>query len=115
MDELVQRIADATGVAPDVARKAAIIILKFLANEGPPDKVGSLIDSLPGARDAVAESAVGGSSGLMGAFGDLTGAGLGFGEIQGASRAVIGFAREKVGNEAVDAVIAGIPGASQFL
>lgn len=115
MDELVERIVAETGVDPEVARNAAIIILKFLAAEGPPDKVGPLIDSLPGARAAMEASLLGGSSGLMGVFGDLTGAGLGMGDIQGTTRAVVGFAREKAGAEAVDAAIAAIPGVSQFV
>lgn len=115
MDELVAKIAAATGVDPETARKAAIIILKFLVKEGPADKVGLLVDALPGAREAMAANPLGGSSGIMGAFNDLTAAGLGMGDIQGAARTFGEFAREKAGNAAVDAVVGAIPGLGQFV
>jgi hypothetical protein len=114
MDELVNRIAASTGVEPPVARKAATIILAFLAREGPADKVGPLIDALPGARDLV-KANPGGGSGIMGVFNDLTAAGLGMGEVQGAARAFVGYAREKAGAPVVDQVVGAIPGLSQFV
>ena len=115
MDELVQKVAASTGVDPSVARKSVIIILKFLMNEGPADKVGSLIDAIPGAREAVAGSTLGGSSGVMGVFNDLTGAGLGMGDIQGVAKSFGAYAREKAGAANVDAVVNAIPGLSQFV
>ena len=50
MDELVAQIAANVGIDPGVARKAVVIVLKFLAAEAP-DKAGPLIDGLPGARE----------------------------------------------------------------
>jgi hypothetical protein len=114
MEELVARIAASTGLDPVVASKAATIILRFLATDGPADKVGPLLDALPGAADIV-KSPGGSSGGIMGAFNDLTAAGLGMGEVQGAARTFVDFAREKAGAETVDAIVAGIPGLSQFI
>src|SRR5438105_1435585 len=54
MDELVAKIVAATGVDASVARRAAALILGFLLREGASDKVGKLIDALPGAREAIA-------------------------------------------------------------
>jgi hypothetical protein len=114
MDELVAQIATNVGVDAAVARKSVAIILKFLLNDGPKEKVEALIAALPGAKEAVAAApAVGG--GVMGAFGALTGAGLGMGEVQGVTREFVGFAKSKIGGPAVDEVIGGIPGLSQFV
>jgi hypothetical protein len=114
MDELVAQIAANTGVDAAVARKAVAIILKFLSSSGAGDKIQPLIDTLPGARDAVAAApAVGG--GVMGAFNALTGAGLGMGEVQGVTREFVTYAKAKIGAPAVDEVIGSIPGLSQFV
>jgi hypothetical protein len=51
----------------------------------------------------------------MGVFNDLTAAGLGMGQIQGATKAFVGYAREKAGAAAVDQIVASIPGLSQFV
>lgn len=115
MDELVARITASTGVDASVARKAAEIILKFLLREGPADKVGPLVDALPGARDVVKTGINDGSSGVMGAFNELTAAGLGMGEVQGVAKAFIVYAREKAGAANVDQIVASIPGLSQFV
>jgi hypothetical protein len=114
MDELVAKVAAATGVAPAIARKAVVIILGFLQREAKSDKVGELFDALPGAREAVGTGG-GGASGVMGVFGELSGAGLGMGQIQGAARAFMEFARQKAGPAAVDEVVRSVPGLGQFI
>ena len=114
MDELDERIVGKTGVDAEVARKAGADILKFLQTDGPGTKVQGLIDALPGASAAIgAAPPVGG--GVMGAFGALTGASLGMGQVQGVTREFIDFARAKVGKETVDEVVGAIPGLSQFV
>ena len=117
MDELVARIAAKTGVDPTVARKAVIIIIRFLLNAGPRDKVEALVDDFPGARAALGANGAGqsGPSGTMDAFNQLTAAGLGMGQIQGVAKEFGAFARERAGNEAVDEIVGSIPGLSQFL
>ena len=112
MDELVAKVAAATAIDPATARKAVVIILQFLVNAGPKDKVDALVDQLPGARAAIAS---GGPSDIMGAFGALTGAGLDMGQIQGVASAFGQVAREHAGPEAIDQVVAAIPGLSQFV
>ena len=114
MDELINHITAATGVDRQVARRATGIIISFLSHDGPPEAVKALLDDLPGSHDLAAESERG-RSGLMGVFGDLTGAGLGLGDIQGVAGALLGYARAKAGPAKVDAVVSAIPGLSQFI
>jgi hypothetical protein len=114
MDELVAQIVSNTGVDPTVARRAVAIILKFLLTEGPQGKVKELISALPGAAEAVSSAPAMGP-GIMGAFGALTSAGLGMGEVQSVTREFVVFARSKIGAQAVDEVVGSIPGLSQFV
>jgi hypothetical protein len=114
MDQLIADIAAKTGVDQSAARQAVAIILGFLSREGPPDKIDALIDGLPGARELAAEAPAGGS-GIMGVFNDLSGAGLGLGDIQKATREFATFAKTKVGDAAVNDVVRAIPGLSQFV
>ena len=108
-DELIDRIVANTGVDRSVAAKAVGIILDFLLKEGPPEKVQSLVDALPGATEAVqaarAESGGGGvfsgMGGIMGVGTRLMGIGLGMDQIRNVTREVIGYAREKAGDAAV--------------
>ena len=53
--------------------------------------------------------------GIMGVGSRLMAAGLGMGEIQGVTRELIAYARERAGNEAVDSIVGAIPGLSQFI
>lgn len=114
MDELIAKVSSATGIDPATARKAVVIILQFLLNAGPKEKVDALVDQLPGARSAIGNGG-GGPSDIMGAFGALTGAGLDMGQIQSVASAFGKVARDHVGSATVDQVVAGIPGLSQFV
>lgn len=115
MDELVEQIASSTGVAPAVARRATAIILKFLLQQGQEAKVQSLIETIPGAQEAVAAAPDVGGGGVMGVFNSLTSAGLGMGEIQGVAQQFIAFANGKVGEDTVRAIVGSIPGLNQFV
>jgi hypothetical protein len=120
MDELLGRLVANVGIDKDAAEKAVGIILDFLRKEGPPDKVQALIDGLPGATallQSLGESSGGMFSmgGLMGAGTKMMAAGLSMGQVQGVTREVIGYAREKLGEEAVGEVVGAIPGLSQFV
>ena len=67
MDELIGQLAAKAGIDSAVAEKTIGIILGFLRNEGPSDKVQALIDQIPGAEAAIAASNTGGGlSRLMG-------------------------------------------------
>ena len=115
MDELVAKIVAATGAEASVARRAAALTLGFLLREGDSEKVGRLVDALPGAREAIAANPGSGAGGVMGVFNDLTAAGLGMGQIQGAAKAFVTYAREKAGSATVDQIVGSVPGLSQFL
>ncbi len=120
MDELIGRLASRAGIDSAVAEKTIGIILNFLRNEGPSDKVEALIDKIPGAEAAIAASNnSGGLSRLMGgglmALGSkLMGLGLGMGEIRNVARELFRFGRDQIGADQMGEIIAGTPGLSQF-
>jgi|SRR5262249_26931118 len=121
MDELVDRIVAKVGVDRAVAEKSVGIIFDFLAKEGPTDKVMALLDQLPGATAAMT-AARGDDAGMFGSMGGIMGvgsrlmsAGLGMGEIQGVTRELMAYAREKAGDQAVGEIVDAVPGLSQFI
>ncbi len=122
MDELIGRLAVKAGIDNVVAEKTIGIILGFLRNEGPADKVQALIDKIPGAEAAIAGAASSNSGGLTGLMGSglmalgtkLMGLGLGMGEIQNIARELFRFGRDKIGADQMGEIIAGTPGLSQF-
>ncbi|MEM1284794.1 MAG: DUF2267 domain-containing protein [Pseudomonadota bacterium] len=69
---------------------------------------------LGGLAGAVGGLMGGQSGGLMSAASELMGAGLDMGQIQGVTQEVVGFAREKAGDEVVSQIVAQIPGMDQF-
>ncbi len=103
MDELIGRLAVKAGIDNVVAEKTIGIILDFLRNEGPSDKVQALIDKIPGADAAIAASSSNGGfgrlmgGGLMALGTKLMGLGLGMSEIQNVARELFGFGRDKIG------------------
>jgi hypothetical protein len=124
MEELIGRIVANVGVDRSVAEKAVGIILDFLLKEGPADKVQSLVSELPGADAAVQAARASGNDGggvfgamggIMGVGSRLMGIGLAMNQIQGVTREVMTYAREKAGAPAVDEVVGAIPGLSQFI
>jgi len=122
MDELVDQIVGNVGIARPVAERAVGIILDFLATEGPADKVQALLERLPGAAEAIADARAegdngpsGGMGGVMGVGSRLMSAGLGMGEIQGVTRTLITYARDKAGDHDLDGIVDAIPGLSQFV
>ena len=120
MDELIGRLASKAGIDSAVAEKTIGIILNFLRNEGPSDKVQALIDQIPGAEAAIAASSnnsglarlMGG--GLMAVGTRLMGLGLGMSEIQNIARELFRFGRDKIGADRMGEIVAGTPGLSQF-
>jgi len=131
MEELIGRIVSNVGIDENLAKTSVGMILGFLQNEGPADKVGELMGAIPGAEDMIASAAggesggggimgavgglMGGGGGAMALMGQLTGAGLGMGEVQGVASEVVGFAKEKAGEDKVTEVISAIPGLGQFV
>jgi hypothetical protein len=124
VDELIGRLIAATGVDRAAAEQAVGIIFDFLVREGPSDKVRPLLAGLPGAealtRKAAASGAdgggmMGGATGLMGAGMRMMAVGLSMGQVQSVSREFMAYAREKVGDDTVNAAVAAIPGLAQFV
>jgi hypothetical protein len=120
MDELAGQLAARAGISDAVAEKTIGIILGFLRNEGPSDKVQALIDRIPGAEAAIAASSNSGGlarlmgGGLMALGTRLMGLGLGISEIQNIARELFRFGRDKIGADQMSEIIAGTPGLSQF-
>jgi hypothetical protein len=120
MDELIGRLASKAGIDSAVAEKTIDIILNFLRNEGPFDKVQALIDQIPGAEAVIAAASNNGAisrfmgGGLMAVGTRLMGLGLGMSEIQSIARELFRFGRDKIGADQMGAIIAGTPGLSQF-
>ena len=121
MDELVNQVVDNVGIERPVAERALGIILDFLATEGPADTVHALLEHLPGASEAIASAHAegggpfAGADGIMGVGSRLMSAGLGMSEIQGVTRELIAYARDKAGDHDVNAIVDAIPGLSQFI
>ncbi|MFZ0421607.1 MAG: DUF2267 domain-containing protein [Xanthobacteraceae bacterium] len=118
MDELIGRLVADIGIDRAAAEKAVGIILEFLVKEAPADKVQPLLAKLPGAEALIAsaESDGGGMmGGVMGAGMRMMSAGLSMGQVQSVARAVLAYARQKVGEDAVGEIVAAIPGLSQFV
>jgi hypothetical protein len=120
MDELVARLVANVGVDQVAAQKAVGIVLDFLRKEGPPDKVQALIDRLPGAEALMQaqqnDSGGGfGVGGIMGAGTKMMAAGLSMGQVQGVTREIIAYSREKAGEDAIGEIVGAIPGLGQFI
>jgi hypothetical protein len=128
MEALIARITEATGLGADVVEKAVGLILAFLAKEGPQDEVNKLLESMPGASEAVATSGDGGPGGAMGglmgmmpgggvmALGTkLMAAGVPMSQMQPFARELFAYGREHAGEDTMGAIVGGIPGLSQFL
>ncbi|HKO69747.1 MAG TPA: DUF2267 domain-containing protein [Bradyrhizobium sp.] len=120
MDELIGRLAVKAGLDEAVAEKAIAIILGFLRNEGPSEKVQALIEQIPGAEAAIAISSNSGGvarlmgGGLMAVGTKLMALGLGMSQIQNVAREIFSFGRDKIGPKQMGAIIAGTRGLSQF-
>ena len=131
MEDLIARVAAAANIPADQARRAIGLIFSFLRTEGPTADVEAMFAMLPGAAAAAAAGAMdkpdggglmsglmslmGGGGGLMGLAAQLTGIGLGTGEMTVVGRELFAYAREKAGDERVQHVAAAIPGLSQLI
>ena len=122
MEELVARLVANVGVNRAAAEKSVGIILDFLRKEGPADKVQALIDRLPGAvaflqaqQGADAGGDMFSMGGIMGAGTKMMAAGLSMGQVQGVTKEVIAYVREKVGEDAIGEIVGAIPGLSAFI
>ena len=92
MEELVSRLVATVGVDRGAAEKAVGIILDFLRKEGPPEKVQSLIDKIPGVEALLAQQSESAGmfsmGGIMGAGAKMMSAGLTMSQVQGVTREI---------------------------
>ena len=130
MEELIGRVATAADIPADQAERAIGLVLAFLQREAPAE-VGDMLQTVPGGEQAAAAGAVdkpkasglmgglmgmmGGGGGLMGLASQLSGIGLGTGEMTTVGKEIFAFAREKAGAERVGKVAAAVPGLGQFI
>ena len=120
MDELIGQLAVKAGLDEAVAEKTIGIILDFLRNEGPSEKVQALIEQIPGAEAAIIASHNSGGvarlmgGGLMAIGTKLMRLGLDMTQIQNVEREIFSFGRGKIGQEQIGAIIAGTPGLRHF-
>ncbi len=142
MQELFARIAANVGVPEPLAQKAVGMVLGYMQREGTDGSVVTMIESMPGAMELVAqfngaetESSAAGSGGgmlggLMGAASSLLGGstgglmalgqslmaeGLDTGQIKGIAEETVAYARQHAGEETVDKALKAIPGLSAIL
>ncbi|MBZ8133139.1 DUF2267 domain-containing protein [Afifella sp. IM 167] len=126
MEELIRRVVDKVGTDEPTARAAVKVVFTFLAKEGPEEDVRALVAEMPevaeyidtpGDDDAVTLGGLGGlmGGGVMEILGQLQELGLDLAQVQMLAQEVIRFGRERAGKERLDALIAGIPGLSQFV
>ena len=130
MEELIARVVAAADIPPDQAERAINLVLAFLKKEAP-DEVDPLLRELPGAETAATTgeadkpkagglmgglmSMMSGGGGLMGLASQLSGIGLGTGEMTNVGKEIFAFARERAGAERVAKIAAAIPGLGQFI
>ena len=129
MQELIDRIVEKTGLAPEKAERAAGIMLSLVKSQGDKNKVEQLFNALPGAADlADRHGADGGKAGslfnmlgggMMGgplvAVTKLQSAGLSIDQIKMLGKETLGYAEEKAGKDLVRDVANSIPGISSYL
>ena len=121
MEELITRVAQGAGIGEDTARSAVGAVLAFLKKEGPTEQIAKVFENLSGAEALAAEQEGGGglmgmfSGGVMGLGTKLMGMGLGMDEMKSVGREIIGYAKEKAGEDDMNAIVAAIPGLSQFV
>ena len=130
IEELITRIVDSVGIDRATAEKAVGTIISFLEREAPREHVDAMMEAMPGAQDLANKEAgkgsfigsmVSGMGSVMGGGGvmalgtQLMGQGLSMGQIQGVSKQIFAFAKEKAGEDTVGAVVGAIPGLSQFV
>ena len=129
MEELIQRIVNATGLDPQVAQQAVGIILGFIKKHAPDGPMGELLNSIPGGDEAIADNS-GGGGGLMGALGGMLGGGAGgmmavagqlqskgldMSQMKSVGQEIFKFGEEQIGSDKIKEIAANIPGLSSMV
>lgn len=135
MQELVTNIAGKMGIDETLAEKAVSIVLSLVQSQGEDGLVGQLFDKIPGA-DALATAGTSaiengdGGGGLMGMLGGMLGGGAGdimaavaqlksdgldTSQIKELGGEVLGYAKQKGGEDLVEQITSSIPGLDKFI
>ena len=139
MQDLIQRVSQATGIDASIAEPAVGAILKMLMQALPDDIAGLLKGALPGADGVIAKADAGSGGGALGGLGDMVGGALGsltggsgggqlmalLGQLQGLgldtdqSKAVgsqvLGYIKENAPAEVTAAIEDKVPAVSELL
>jgi hypothetical protein len=122
MQEVINRVAAAAGIDADKAEQAIGMVLAFLRKEAPADQMDKLLGAMPGAAELADQQGGKGGGGIMGMFsgglmglaGQLSGIGLGMGEMQSVGRELFNIGRERAGEDTMGEIAGSVPGLSQF-
>jgi len=117
MEELIERLRTKSGVEPEAAKKSIAAILTYLDKNAPANRMAEVYAAVPGSRDLVGKGGgfFGGIGGLLGVYTQLKSAGLSSEQMQSAGTELLAFTREKIGDEAIEDVIASVPALRQLL
>ena len=123
MQDLIDRIVDATGLDRASAEKALGITFSLLQSEGDRAKVEKLFAKLPGAAELAERHGRSAKSGFFGgllggpmaAIGKLKSAGLSMEQIKQLGQVTLDYAKEKAGPKLVKEAAGSIPGLSGYV
>ncbi len=126
MDELISRLTGRLGIDSQTAQKLVVIIIQFLGREAPPSAMAPLVAAHPWLAEILAatppleappasERHFGGMARLMEVADRMMAFGLTMGQVQEAVRETVGYARESVGAEPIDALVRTVPGLRQVV
>ena len=131
MEDLINKIAAATGLDVQSAQEAVGAILRFFQKHAPQEAFSEFLNAIPGGAEAIAASAAepAKGGGLMGALGGLVG-GLGggagglmalasqlsdMGQMKTVGQEIFAYAEQQIGPEKARAVMKAIPGVGQMM
>jgi hypothetical protein len=113
VNDLIADLAKRTGLDREAIEKALGLIVSFIEREDRSRQVTTMIDQIDGARTLA--NSYGGRGGIFILFTELSGAGLGMGEIKAVATGFLDFAKARFGAAPVDQVLRSIPALAQFL
>lgn len=128
MHVLIDRIVKKTALTEDQAKTAVGVILNFVSKNASGDDMNALMEAFPAAKNFLnAEetrenagllgglaSRMSSSVGMLAALNELTSEGLSMAQIQAVARETITLAKERIGDERVNEIVAKVPGLKQI-
>ncbi|MDD7909186.1 MULTISPECIES: DUF2780 domain-containing protein [Pseudovibrio] len=128
MHVLIDRIVQKTELDEEQAKTAVGVILNFVSKNAGQEDMNALLEAFPAAQSFLNAEETKENSGLLGglanrmsssvgmlaALNELTGAGLSMSQIHTVARETVKLAKERIGDERVDQIIAKVPGLKQI-